>query len=455
MEPDQAFRRMTDEQAAELDAYVLGVQAVVWGMQWVKGAQAMHTSSAPLPAGTARSPVDPQAHGINVWGHAQARLTDEIRLMETANTETLYSTAFVDLADGPVVVVHPDLGDRYFRTSLWELHGDAHTISQKHDGGHPPPYALLPLHWDGDLPGGVRSIRVRSRYVVIVPHIAVYGDDDVDNVIALQHGFELIALRDWGSTDQPMQPGPPMRPLHRAGTNTPPELLYFEELCETLKDLTIRPDEAAFARQLERIGITLADGFQFDRLGPAIVAGLTRAPLDAQSLIEHKARALAPVQPGGTWQVSLDLTNLDDWLFRAAVGWKHVWGDLASELLFPLARLDADGEALIGGNRYVLRFPPGEAPPARYWRITMYDLAGFLIGNPIDRFGIGNMAEKLQPDADGGLTVLIQHESPGAGRQVNWLPAPAEGFFLMMRMYQPEERMYRGEYVIPPVARVG
>lgn len=47
-----------------------------------------------------------------------------------------------------------------------------------------------------------------------------------------------------------------MRPLHRPGTTTPPELLYLEELCETLKDITIRDDETAFARQLEEIGIT-------------------------------------------------------------------------------------------------------------------------------------------------------------------------------------------------------
>jgi hypothetical protein len=54
------------------------------------------------------------------------------------------------------------------------------------------------------------------------------------------------------------------------------------------------------------------------------------------------------------------------------------------------------------------------------------------------------MAETLEPDADGGLTLLIQHDSPSANRETNWLPAPAEGFFLIMRMYQPEERCTAG-----------
>jgi len=266
------------------------------------------------------------------------------------NTETLYSLAVVDLVDGQVVVLHPELGERYFRTSIWELHGDTHTISQKQDGGHPLPYALLPLDWDGDLPAGMNSVRVRSRYVLINAHVAVYGESDVRNVTALQDGFALIALREWGTSNQPLEPGPPMRPLHCPGTSTPPELLYFEELCETLKDIRIRDDEAGFARQLEDIGITLRDGFQPDRLDSPTVTGLKRAVLDAQSVLEHKARTLSPVQPGGTWEVSADLASLDDWVFRGAVGWKHVWGDSPTELVFPTARTDADGTPFDGSN---------------------------------------------------------------------------------------------------------
>jgi hypothetical protein len=67
---------------------------------------------------------------------------------------------------------------------------------------------------------------------------------------------------------------------------------------------------------------------------------------------------------------------------------------------------------------------------------------------------IGNMAEKLELNPDGSLTIYIQSESPGKAKEVNWLPAPKEGFFLMMRMYQPEERMYRGEYILPPLKPV-
>jgi hypothetical protein len=453
MKAPEAFARMSPEQVRETEAYTLGVQADVWGIQWVKASQAFRMFSRPLPAGQARSPYDNSPHSINIWGHAQKLLNADFRIIETPNTETLCSGALVDLKDGPVVVIHPDYGDRYFRTSIWDLHSDTHTISQKRDGRHPPPYAIIPVGWQGEIPQGLKTITVRSRYVGLFPHIAVYGDADLPNVYAVQKGHKLIALNDWGKSNAEIQPGEPMRPIRRPGTKTPNELLFFEELGETLKDITIRDDEAGFARQLQDIGITLKDGFQFERLDAATVVGLKRAVLDGQTLAAHKARTVSPIQPGGTWAVSYDQTNLDNWLARAGTGFGYVWGDLASEILYPMARTDGGRQLLSGQNRYVLHFPKGQMPPARYWRISMYDIEGFFTNNLINRYGIGNMAEKLQPDADDGLTIMIQHDSPGKNKEANWLPAPAEPFFMVMRLYQPDERMYRGEYIVPPVIK--
>lgn len=450
MKAMDAAQRMTADHAWEAEGYTLGVQAVHWGMQWVKAGQTLRAMSSPALAARLGS-QDVSTAGINVWTHHQSLLTHNDRLIETPNTETLYSSAVVDLQDGPVVIVHPDFGDRYFRTSIWELHGDAHTISQRKDGGKPPPYVLVRTGWDGQLPEGMRVIQMRSRYVIATPHIAVCGADDLPSVRAVQHGFKLIALKDWGTSNKALEHGQPMRPLHRPNTATPAELLFFEELCETLKDVTVRDDELAFVRQAERIGVTLANGFQFENLDAMTIAGLKRAVLDGQSIIEYQARALAAPQPGGTWMVNYDLTRLDDWLFRAAVGWKHVWGDLASEILFPMARADANGQPLSGKLKYTLRFAAGQLPPARYWRISMYSLDGFFIDNPIGRYGIGNMAESLALNHDGSLTIHVQSDSPGKARGLNWLPAPEEGFFLMMRLYQPKEKMYRGEYILPPL----
>lgn len=459
-----AYARMNGEQARETWAYTLGVQAAIWGMQWVKAAQLCRALSAPLPAGVRASPLDARPHGVNVWGHARALPSVgaplDGHLNDQPNTETVVSNAVVDLKEGPVVVVHPDFGSRYFRTTLWELHGDVHRISQKKDGPRPPAYALALHDWKGTVPKGVRTIRVRSRYVALATHMAAGGEADLAAVAALQDGLRLVALRSWGKAGEKVEngldAGPAMRPLQRPDTRTRADLLFFEELCEALKDVKLRDDEVAFARQLDPIGVTLGEGFLSDKLDAPMVAGLARAARDAESILEHGARALARPQPGGTWLVgATDATSLDDWLFRGTTGWRRVANDDSEELVTPIARADERGATLTGANAYALRFPTGQLPPARYWRITMYDDKGALVPNPLGRVAIGNMAEKIQPSADGSLTIHVQRESPGKAKEATWLPAPAGAFYLVMRMYQPEQRMLRGEYIVPPVQRVG
>jgi hypothetical protein len=71
IKPADAAARMDAEQARETEAYTLGVQTALWGMQWVKAGQTLRVGAAPLPQGMERNPVDPSPHGINVWGHAR------------------------------------------------------------------------------------------------------------------------------------------------------------------------------------------------------------------------------------------------------------------------------------------------------------------------------------------------------------------------------------------------
>jgi hypothetical protein len=45
----------------------------------------------------------------------------------------------------------------------------------------------------------------------------------------------------------------------------------------------------------------------------------------------------------------------------------------------------------------------------------------------------------LQRNGDGSLDIYIQHDSPGADKETNWLPAPDGGFNITMRMYWPKD----------------
>jgi hypothetical protein len=52
-------------------------------------------------------------------------------------------------------------------------------------------------------------------------------------------------------------------------------------------------------------------------------------------------------------------------------------------------------------------------------------------------------------DADGGLTLLIQNESPGKDKEANWLPAPKGPFMMVMRLYCPKEEAVEGKWTAP------
>jgi hypothetical protein len=63
------------------------------------------------------------------------------------------------------------------------------------------------------------------------------------------------------------------------------------------------------------------------------------------------------------------------------------------------------------------------------------------------------MVANLNKDADGGVTLYIQHESPGAEKEANWLPAPSGPFFTAMRLYWPKPDALDGKWKAPPMQR--
>jgi hypothetical protein len=49
------------------------------------------------------------------------------------------------------------------------------------------------------------------------------------------------------------------------------------------------------------------------------------------------------------------------------------------------------------------------------------------------------MLPGLKKNPDGSLTLYIQKDSPGTGKESNWLPAPDGPIYLVMRLYWPKE----------------
>ena len=134
-----------------------------------------------------------------------------------------------------------------------------------------------------------------------------------------------------------------------------------------------------------------------------------------------------------------------------------IYGNSKEEALYPIYMVDQSGQKLDAErNRYSLRFPPGQLPPVNaFWSLTMYTMpSGLLVANPLHRYLINSpMLPDLKRDADGGLMLYIQHDSPGEDRESNWLPAPDGPFLMFMRLFWPKPEAVDGKWRQPPLQR--
>jgi hypothetical protein len=91
------------------------------------------------------------------------------------------------------------------------------------------------------------------------------------------------------------------------------------------------------------------------------------------------------------------------------------------------AQADDDGRPLDGRCDVVLS---GMTPTARFWTVTLYDAAGRLVANSVNRFGF--TSQEIVRSADGTFSIAV---SPRANAG-NWLPTGGiERYRLMLRLY--------------------
>ena len=127
--------------------------------------------------------------------------------------------------------------------------------------------------------------------------------------------------------------------------------------------------------------------------------------------------------------------------------------NVVQEAAYWTTTVDGGGQKLSGHHEYVLSFLDGQLPPNdAFWSLTMTDVAGFMVRNAIDRYGVSSRSG-LIPNPDGSIDIHLRRTAP-PGHESNWLPVPAGNFKLMLRAYLPGRAVLDGSYHVPPVTRV-
>ncbi len=183
-----------------------------------------------------------------------------------------------------------------------------------------------------------------------------------------------------------------------------------------------------------------------------IIVGGVLAFITANIIMNAVVKAMTTTVNG--WSTTLKCGQPGNGiLLRAACAKILPAVNVAQEAAYWTTTVDSAGQTLSGRHDYVLHFPAGQLPPNdAFWSLTMTDVVGYMVSNPIDRYSVGGRSG-LVPNADGSIDIYIQSTDP-AGHEANWLPAPAGNFKLMLRAYLPGAAILDGEYHVPPVIKV-
>jgi hypothetical protein len=183
-----------------------------------------------------------------------------------------------------------------------------------------------------------------------------------------------------------------------------------------------------------------------------IIVGAVLAFLTANLIMNAVVKAMTTTVNG--WSIAPKCGQPGNGiLLRAACARTLPAVNVAQEAAYWTTTIDSTGRALSGRHDYVLHFPAGQLPPNdAFWSLTMTDVVGYMVSNPIDRYSVGDRSG-LAPNADGSIDIYMQRTAP-AGHESNWLPAPAGNFKLMLRAYLPGRAILDGEYHVPPVVKV-
>jgi hypothetical protein len=387
--------------------------------------------------------------------------TSEDKAIQAPNSDTPYSMLGMDLRAEPIVLTVPVVEKgRYFSVQLI----DAYTfnfdyIGSRATGNDGGSFLIAGPNWKGDVPPGIKKvIRSETELGIAAYRTQLFNPGDLDNVKKVQAGYKVQPLSAF--LGQPAPPAAPainwLKPLTPTAQKT--SLEFFNILNFALQFCPPNPSEKELLARFASIGIQPGKPFDPATLSPEMKKAFEDGIADAwQANADLKKKMDAgEVKSGDVFGTREYLKN--NYLYRMLAAVMGIYGNSKQEAMYPVLTVDSDGQALDGTqNRYTLRLAPDQMPPVNaFWSVTLYELpANLLSANPINRYLINSpMLPNLKRDADGGLTIYVRHDSPGADKESNWLPAPSGPFSMYMRLYWPKEEALNGTWKPPAAQRV-
>ncbi|MEY3770685.1 MAG: DUF1254 domain-containing protein [Burkholderiales bacterium] len=380
------------------------------------------------------------------------------------NVDTLYTTAFISMKEGPWAFEMPANNKRYelmpFMDAWTNVFASPGTRTSGNQGGT---YLLAGPEWNGQVPKGMTLLKSPTDMVWLIGRTQTNGTADFATVHELQN---RLRLSKWpqppdslsASTDskRDAQPSwqvstePSLTPVAQMKALNTTE--FFNRLMKLMVSNPPSPEDAPLLARLAQLEI---------KPGQAVhLSGSNALSFSLGRWIANQRvmKALNTKAQDGSWSYPpLNLGRYGtDYNTRAAVAMVGLGANLPEDAMYPNTVLDHQGQALNGKHRYRLHFAANALPPVKaFWSITAYGADEFLIDNPLQRFAIGDR-DPLVFNADGSLDLWVQATPPSQKEAAaNWLPVQMGAPFLLnARLYWPEDKALNGQWKMPVVERL-
>jgi hypothetical protein len=417
-----------------VETRAIAEEAFIYGLPIVMNYAVMYEYAVDRDSGQFKAPFNQINNEARVFTYKDTAII-------TPNSDTPYSLAWLDLRAEPIVLSVPAVEkSRYYSVMLCD--GNTFNygyIGSRATGSESGDYLVAGPDWKGDAPSGIKKVfRSSTQFSLAAYRTQLFNPDDMPNVVKIQSGYKVQPLSTYLK-----QAAPPAAPP----VNFPPinaemaKTNFFQYLEFALQFAPAGPEEKAIRAKLASIGIGAGKTIDLSPEQKAAVAeGMKAGSEKVDDAVSHLGRKI------NGWNIASITGDRaffnGDWLKRAAAAKAGIYGNDAVEAMYPLATTLANGEVLDGSkHNYTLTFAADQFPPVNaFWSVTMYDgKTQLLIENPINRYLINSpMLPDMKKNADGSLTLYIQKDSPGADKESNWLPAPNDLIYLVMRLYWPK-----------------
>jgi hypothetical protein len=378
----------------------------------------------------------------NRVGHRAALADHTSREVTAPNNDTIYSSAFLELSNGPVEIVSPSSTTRYFSIAFMDAFTDNFAyIGTRATKGQGGTFWLAGPTWQGVAPEGVTLLRSSTNDVWMLGRTLVDGPDDMAAARALQTQITVKSTK----------PDMPVRNYGVKCTSVEDPANFLGVVNDILARSPGGKGQTARAPQFASFGIT-------STASPELLAQWRAYLPGGLAKLKDKFMFQDMVVNGwGYQEKGVGDFGTNDFL-RAGIALGGLAALGEEEAMYFQSTKDETGTPLSGEGKYVWRVPASGIPVDSFWSLTMYqaepDGRYFLVRNPINRFAIGDRTRGLVKNADGSTDILIQREAPTGPLAANWLPAAAGPMRMSLRAYLPKKELRDRTWKCPPVKRV-